>query len=167
MCGLRKGGYIFSHLQSVISRFYHALFPISSILYPLPIVSTSSLINSFFNYAGRAVASGWADLWLLISGFCLLSSVIRRLNAVCSSCLTPCALSLAPLFYPIRRLLYMAFPASGAFARRMQFCPVLEYVTAVQASGRLNDKFGGWSHALLYMWKMQKDLLYGHMQFHG
>ena len=58
----------------------------------------------------------------------------------------------------------MAFPASRAFARRMEFCPVLEYIPAIQASGGFNDKYGGGSYALPDMGQMEQYLLDGHMQ---
>jgi hypothetical protein len=61
----------------------------------------------------------------------------------------------------------MALPAPRAFARRMQLCPVLEYIAAVQALGGFNDKSDRRSYTLLNMGEMEKDLLDGHVQFHG
>jgi len=61
----------------------------------------------------------------------------------------------------------MAVPASRTSARGMQLCPVLEGVSAAQASGGFNDKSGGRSYALLNMGQMEKYLLDGHVQFHG
>ena len=61
----------------------------------------------------------------------------------------------------------MALPASGALARGMELCSVLEYVAAAQALGGLNNKSSGRSYALLNMGQVEKYLLNGHVQFRG
>ena len=70
-------------------------------------------------------------------------------------------LTAVSLYYRKYRFLNVTVPAPWAFARRVQFTPVLKYKSAIQTLGRFHDKSPGMPDALAHMLQVIKRLPHG------